>query len=371
MTREDLRKEVTSALVRAVDARGGLAEACAPTAAEAAHLIARALLRGGKLLIFGNGGSAADAQHMAAEFVGRFGAVRPALPAIALTTDSSTVTALANDYGFDRVFARQVEALGKAGDVALAISTSGASANVLEAVRTAHGRGLSTVGLTAAAGDPLIEAVDVAIVVPATETARIQESHVIVEHVLCETVERLVLDSSSEDRSTESRTKVLQWPALLALREQWRADGKVVVWTNGCFDLLHLGHVRSLEAARRFGDVLVVGLNSDEAVRLLKGPDRPILPAESRAELVAALAAVDFVVVFEESTPETALDRLRPDVHCKGADYAPPNGKPIPEAKMVESYGGRVEFIPLVPHVSTSDLLNRIHETYERRESDA
>ena len=366
MNREEVRRDVVDALREAVDARGGVADACAAAAAEAAYLIASALLRGGKLLIFGNGGSAADAQHMAAEFVGRFGADRAALPAIALTTDSSTLTALANDYGFDRVFARQVEALGKAGDVALAISTSGASANVLEAVRTARDRGLATVGLTATGGDPLAEAVDAAIVVPATVTARIQEAHLLLEHVLCETVERLVLAAGGDERPSETTGKILEWPALLALRERWREEGKVVVWTNGCFDLLHVGHVRSLEAARRLGDVLVVGLNSDEAVRSLKGSDRPLIPAAGRAEVLAALTAVDFVVVFDEPTPEEALGRLRPDIHCKGADYAPPNGKPIPEAKVVESYGGRVEFLPLVPHVSTTELVDRIRQAYDR-----
>jgi rfaE bifunctional protein nucleotidyltransferase chain/domain len=134
------------------------------------------------------------------------------------------------------------------------------------------------------------------------------------------------------------------------------------VWTNGCFDLLHVGHVRSLQAARRLGDVLIVGVNSDASVRQLKGTGRPILPAEERAELLSALACVDYVVIFDELTPEAALARLQPDVHCKGADYALPHGKPIPEAALVESYGGRVEFLPLVPGTSTSDLIQRIHE---------
>jgi rfaE bifunctional protein nucleotidyltransferase chain/domain len=154
--------------------------------------------------------------------------------------------------------------------------------------------------------------------------------------------------------------KIVDWPTLLAVREQARRDGKIVVWTNGCFDLLHVGHVDSLQAARQFGDILVVGINSDTSVRQLKGADRPIVPGDERMEIVSALACVDFVIAFDEPTPEAALARLRPDVHCKGADYAPPHGKPIPEASIVAGYGGRVEFLPLVPTRSTSDLVERI-----------
>lgn len=148
--------------------------------------------------------------------------------------------------------------------------------------------------------------------------------------------------------------------ALPALGEALRAAGKVVVWTNGCFDLFHAGHARSLRAARALGDVLVVGVNSDASVRRLKGPDRPVLPESERAELVAALACVDYVTVFDEQTPEACIRLLQPAVHCKGADYAPPNGKPVPEAALVESYGGRVVYLPLVDGLSTTDLIRHI-----------
>jgi rfaE bifunctional protein nucleotidyltransferase chain/domain len=154
--------------------------------------------------------------------------------------------------------------------------------------------------------------------------------------------------------------KIIDWPQLIELRRHWRREGRTVVWTNGCFDLFHVGHVRSLQAGRRFGDVLVVGLNSDASVRQLKGAGRPILPAAERAELLAALECVDHVLVFEEATPEAALQRFQPDVHCKGADYAPPHGKPVPEAGVVKAYGGRLEFLPFVPGRSTSNLIERI-----------
>lgn len=156
--------------------------------------------------------------------------------------------------------------------------------------------------------------------------------------------------------------KVVTRERLLALREQWREQGKTVVWTNGCFDLFHFGHLHSLRAARTLGDVLVVGVNGDSSIARLKGASRPIVPAAERAEIVAALQVVDCVVIFDDLTPEHILAQLRPDVHCKGEEYAPPNGKPVPEAPVVESYGGRIAYLPLVPAVSTTSRVRRIRE---------
>lgn len=156
--------------------------------------------------------------------------------------------------------------------------------------------------------------------------------------------------------------KLVDWDTLLAARSCYASEGKIVVWTNGCFDLLHPGHIRSLQAAKRLGDILVVGLNSDDSVRQLKGPGRPVLSELERAEVLSALACVDYVVVFAELRPDAALLRLRPDVHCKGADYAPPHGKPIPEMETVASYGGRIEFLPYFGGISTTELIRRIRE---------
>jgi D-sedoheptulose 7-phosphate isomerase len=142
-----------------------------------------------KLILFGNGGSAADAQHIAAELVGRFLKSRKPLPALALTTNSSAVTAIGNDYGYDEVFARQIRAQGVAGDVAIGISTSGNSPNVLNAVAAAREMGLVTVGFTGADGGALAGVVDHAVVIPSPATPRIQEGHLISFHVLCEIVE--------------------------------------------------------------------------------------------------------------------------------------------------------------------------------------
>jgi rfaE bifunctional protein nucleotidyltransferase chain/domain len=157
--------------------------------------------------------------------------------------------------------------------------------------------------------------------------------------------------------------KVIALDALLDLRGRWRAEGRTVVWTNGCFDILHVGHVRGLQEARGLGDVLVVGVNSDASVRRLKGPARPIVPEAERAEVLAALGCVDHVVIFGEDTPREILARLKPDVHCKGADYAPPSARPIPEADVVRAYGGRLAFLRFSPGVSTSDIVGRIAQS--------
>ena len=159
---------------------------------------------------------------------------------------------------------------------------------------------------------------------------------------------------------SEPVPRVLTAADLPALAAELRAAGRVVVWTNGCFDLLHAGHVGSLRAARELGDVLVVGVNSDASVRRVKGPGRPVIPAEERAELVACLRFVGHVVIFDEDTPEACLELLRPDVHCKGADYAPPHGKPVPERAIVEGYGGTVIYLPLEAGLSTTALIGRI-----------
>lgn len=161
----------------------------APVAAAAAA-IAAALRAGGKLLVFGNGGSAADAQHVAAEFVGRFQRERAAMAAIALTTDTSVLTSLGNDYAFEKVFARQVEALGRPGDVAFGITTSGASPNVVEALAAARAGGLQTIALTGRDGGAAGRAAAIHVNVPSASTARVQEVHRTLLHVICDIVER-------------------------------------------------------------------------------------------------------------------------------------------------------------------------------------
>ena len=154
-----------------------------------AETIISSLKKEGKVIIFGNGGSAADSQHMAAELVGRFKKERKGIPAIALTTNTSTISALSNDYGYDIIFKRQVEALGKAGDTAIGISTSGAAKNVIQAMALAKEMGLETIALTGKGGGELKGISKLALVVESADTARIQEAHILIIHILCELIE--------------------------------------------------------------------------------------------------------------------------------------------------------------------------------------
>jgi D-sedoheptulose 7-phosphate isomerase len=177
-----------SATARLLDTMAADAALCEATA-QATGISIAALRAGRKLLFCGNGGSAADAQHWAGELVSRFHYDRPGLPAIALTTDSSILTAIGNDYGYDRVFARQVEALGVAGDVLVAISTSGNSPNVVAAIEAARAQGLATIGFTGQGGGRMAALCDVCIRIPSTSTPRIQEGHEVLGHALCALIE--------------------------------------------------------------------------------------------------------------------------------------------------------------------------------------
>ena len=159
---------------------------------EIIEVIVKSLKKGGKVLIAGNGGSAADSQHISAELIGRFMKERKAIPAIALTTDSSILTCMGNDYGYDAIFKRQVEGLGNEGDVFIGISTSGNSQNVIEAVKEAKNKGLITIGLLGKDGGKLKELCDYNITFPYEETARIQEHHIMTYHIMCEFVEYMM-----------------------------------------------------------------------------------------------------------------------------------------------------------------------------------
>lgn len=169
------------------------------TILEVAETVAASLKNGHKILFFGNGGSAADAQHMAAEFVGRFMPDRPAIPAISLSSNASVLTALANDYGYDQIFARQLEAHGNPGDTAIAISTSGNSSNVLAGIKVAQKMGLYTVGFTGESGGKMVGCVEVLFQVPSKTTPRIQETHALLGHVLCELIDQRLFPQAYSD----------------------------------------------------------------------------------------------------------------------------------------------------------------------------
>ena len=189
-----LTKEILCANIqRSVEVHGRLITECLPALTKAAEALITAYLTGHKAIFFGNGGSAADAQHLAAEFLGRYLRERAALPALALNTNTSAVTAIGNDYGYEQTFSRQLRALGSPGDVAVGISTSGNSRNVFEALVCARELGLFTIALTGASGGKLRGLVDVLIAVPSEETPRIQECHILAGHAICDAVESAVV----------------------------------------------------------------------------------------------------------------------------------------------------------------------------------
>jgi phosphoheptose isomerase len=322
---------------------------------EATRLVADCLRAGGKGFVAGNGGSAADAQHFAAEFTGRFRLDRAPLPMLALTTDTSALTSIANDYSFDDVFARPLVAFGRPGDVFFALSTSGNSPNILVAAQAARERGITVIGMTGRSGGKLAALSDVHVAIPSGVTARIQESTMAVLHAVCDGMERaLGIGGAPVPDVLDVR---LDRADLATAREAWRAQGLTVVTTNGCFDVLHAGHLSSLRQAAALGDLLVVLVNSDGSVRRLKGENRPVNAEADRAELLGALDAVDHVVVFEDDDPCATLELIQPSVHCKGEDY---RGRPMPEEDVVTRHGGRIAYLSLVGGLSTTGITDRL-----------
>jgi len=184
-----MREKVIKELEESTKIIRAVAETLADVIAGASETILKAYRSGKKVLLVGNGGSAADAQHIAAELIGRFQRERKALPAIALTTDTSVLTAVTNDYGYESVFSRQIEAIGEEGDILLAMTTSGGSPNILKAVETAKTKGMLTIILTGENGTPLKDKGDTVIIVPSTKPPRIQETHIAIGHIMCQLIE--------------------------------------------------------------------------------------------------------------------------------------------------------------------------------------
>lgn len=201
---EELLTEIAREIQESIAVKQELAREGIPVIAEAARLILASLQVGGKLIAFGNGGSAADAQHLTAELMGRYRAEREAIAAIALTTDSSALTAISNDYGYENIFSRQLEGIGKPGDLVFAISTSGNSPNILRAVALATKLRMVTIGLSGRSGGALRDHVDLCLCVPSDSTPRIQEAHSLIIHLLCGIVENATVYSSRISDATKA-----------------------------------------------------------------------------------------------------------------------------------------------------------------------
>ena len=189
-----MRAKIQDKLLESIQVKEELMRSCIGQIVQIVNCVIDSLRKGGKIIFFGNGGSAADSQHLAAEFVGRFKKDRKALAAIALTTDTSILTSLANDYGYEVIFAKQIEALGNKGDVAVGISTSGKAKNVIQGIKRAKEANLKTVALTGGDGGILSKTADINLVVPSKVTARIQEAHITIGHIICELTEEALCD---------------------------------------------------------------------------------------------------------------------------------------------------------------------------------
>ena len=187
--KKSMQNKIKEKLNESIEVKKSVIKSLLPQIEQAAKLMIETYKKGNKILIFGNGGSAADAQHIAAELMGRYKKDRSALPAVALSTDTSVITSLSNDYGFETIFARQIEGLAKSGDITLGISTSGNSKNVLEGIEKAKELGCKTIGLLGNSGGRISEVVDIAITVSSKATPRVQESHITISHILCGLIE--------------------------------------------------------------------------------------------------------------------------------------------------------------------------------------
>jgi len=252
------------------------------------------------------------------------------LQALALTRSEEGISLFSADGGEDRfpAEAREVFDVTGAGDTVLAV-----------------------LGSTLAAGASYAEAVKLANVAAGLVVAKVGASSVTPEEIL----------GAIAREHFDSDLKVKSLPGLIKALEQVRNAGHKIVFTNGCFDLLHVGHVKYLQAARKHGDVLVLGLNTDDSIRRLKGPKRPLVAEGERAHLLAALDCVSFVVLFDEDTPLELIKAVRPDILVKGADYAPDE---VVGRDAVESYGGRLELISFVEGKSTTNIIEKILQKY-------
>jgi rfaE bifunctional protein nucleotidyltransferase chain/domain len=319
--------------------------------AEAVKLMVAALTNGQRILVCVNVGSASDAEHMDGELVGRFGYDRASLPCISLCTPSATFTAIANDYGYEHVFKRQVQGLGRPGDVLIGISTSGNSPNIVEAFKAAGEMNISTIAMTGSRDSKLSQIAHLTVRAPSTRTPRIQEIHGLLLHSMCRAIEEEIFPGKALAPALPA-SKIIDRDniqTLAAAIKDYQA-----VFTNGCFDILHPGHVYVLNESRKAGELLIVGLNTDASIKRLKGPSRPYHSFADRAMVLAALECVDYVIGFDEDTPENLIKNLTPKILVKGGDYTHDT---IVGADWVTSHGGCVKVIPLLEGHSTTGIL--------------
>ncbi|MFH1739836.1 MAG: D-glycero-beta-D-manno-heptose 1-phosphate adenylyltransferase [bacterium] len=345
--------------------------------------IVHSLDEGGIIFVSGNGGSFSDALHITGELLKSFERNRLLsqeerrafldLPygeevskqlehgfrAVVLGANVALASAVQNDFALDKMqYAQELFAMGRKGDVLIGLSTSGNARNVMYAFTTARAIGVKTICLTGEGGGEMAKCADIALRAPAAKTRKIQELHLPIYHTICLMIENHYFHGA-KSAPEPPRGSVLDLENLDKAVNLLKKRGKKIVWTNGCFDILHMGHINYLRSAKEQGDILVVGINSDESVRALKGAGRPIIPERQRAEVLSSMGCVDYVTIFSDTDTVRLLERLQPHVYAKGGDYDI-NSIVQKERRVVEEYGGEIRILPLVQDASTSMIINRI-----------
>lgn len=317
---------------------------------ELAELITDAFKAGNRIYAFGNGGSAAEAQHFTTELIGRFKENRVPLPAISLCSDSSALTCIANDFGFDAVFSRQVEGLVKQGDVVIGFTTSGSSRNILEGLDAGRKMGGKSVLITGERKLLNTDLADLVVQIGGFETAIIQESHLMLIHILSELIE-VKMELKKPIFSKVNPRIIYDYE----FKKEMLPERREIVWVNGCFDILHEGHLMLLDNARRAGGYLVVGVNSDISVKHLKGDTRPLIPEMNRARTISELFFVDLVIIFSSEDPLEILSEVRPSIAIKGDVYRDANFK---EQDFLIAIGCDIRFTAHIEGISSSKIIS-------------
>jgi D-sedoheptulose 7-phosphate isomerase len=316
-----------------------------------ASSITEAYQNGNKVLVFGNGGSAAESQHFTTELIGRFKKDRKSLPAISLNSDTTAITAIANDYGYDQVFARQVEGLSKAGDVIIGISTSGSSPSVLNALESGLNNNAVCFLLTGNRKNLKTTEGITKIGVGGEITALIQEMHLTLIHIVCELVEDKL--GLSEVSGSESLPKITNESDARELDFTKPGD---ITWVNGCFDLIHEGHLKLLNIASKQSPFLIIGINSDGSVKKIKGSDRPLVDQNSRANALLLLGFVDMVIIYDSDNPLKLLELIKPKFVVKGEEYAEIT---YPELDFLKRSSVEITYVENVKGLSTSSIIEK------------
>jgi len=318
---------------------------------ELSEIIAKALQTGHKVYTFGNGGSAAEAQHFTTELIGRFKDNRKPLPAVCLSVDATALTCIGNDYGFEYIFSRQVQGLVEQGDVVIGFSTSGASQNVINGMLAVHEKDATSVLFTGSSPNPKAIA-QIRIEVGGSETAIIQELHLVLIHILCELIEEELGFNNGLNKNRQP--KIIYEKDLRTIQLPPRES---IVWVNGCFDLLHEGHLFLLNSASTQATFLVVGLNSDTSVRKIKGEGRPIVSEMNRARTLSQLPFVDLVIIFKDENPKKILNELRPGFVLKDEIYEEVE---YPEKELLQLMNAKILYTRHLKEISTSKMIENM-----------